>query len=64
MKSIKIHCNKCKREIVVNEFGYLEDHLSVTKTWGYGSPIDGETHSFDLCFECYTDMLDKFEIPV
>jgi len=64
MKSIKVYCNKCSREIPENELGYPEDHLSVTKKWGYGSPIDGDKHSFDLCFECYKAMTEEFEIPI
>ena len=59
-----ISCNQCGRSIEKNDFGYLEDHLCVTKTWGYGTTADGETHSFDLCFDCCSEMIDGFEIPV
>lgn len=58
-----ISCNICGRQVKKNDFGYFEDHLSVTKTWGYGTPLDGETHTFDICFDCYSDMLDNFVIP-
>ena len=59
----EICCNMCGHQISKNGFGYFEDYLSVTKTWGYGTPIDGETHSFNLCFKCYSDMIDQFMIP-
>ena len=58
-----VSCNMCGRQVGKNEFGYFEDHLSVTKTWGYGTTSDGETHSFDLCFDCYSDLSDSFVIP-
>lgn len=59
----KVNCNQCGREIGKNVFGYLEDHLSVTKTWGYGTSSDGETQEFELCFDCYSNMTEKFVIP-
>ena len=59
----QVCCNMCGRQVGKNDFGYFEDHLSVTKTWGYGTPSDGETHTFDLCFECYSDMSKSFVIP-
>jgi len=60
----KIYCNLCGRQITRNCFGYLEDHLSVTKTWGYGPPADGETHSFDICYDCYDKVSEQFKIPL
>lgn len=58
----KIYCNKCSREILRNREGYFADHLFVEKKWGYGSVIDGEEHSFDLCEECYIDFIKSFKI--
>ncbi len=59
----KIICNKCGREIpVVNgraEIGVF----STDFTWGYFSNKDGERHSFDLCEDCYDEMLSGFKIP-
>ncbi|MCL2399186.1 MAG: hypothetical protein FWC91_05490 [Defluviitaleaceae bacterium] len=59
----EVLCNLCGSQIKKNAFGYFEDYLSVTKTWGYGSPADGETHSFDLCYDCYADIVKRFQIP-
>ena len=59
----EVCCNLCGRQVGKNDFGYFEDHLSVAKTWGYGTTADGETHAFDLCFDCYSDLAEKFVIP-
>ena len=59
----EVSCNLCGRKVGKNDFGYFEDHLSVTKTWGYGTIADGETHSFDFCIDCYSDLADRFVIP-
>ena len=59
----EVSCNLCGRQVGKNDFGYFEDHLSITKTWGYGTTADGETHAFDICFDCYSDITDSFVIP-
>ena len=58
-----VRCNMCGKLIEKNCFGYFEDYLAVTKTWGYESPIDGETHAFCLCYACYEDLAARFVIP-
>lgn len=58
-----LHCNKCGRAIGKNDFGYFDDHASFNKTWGYHSPIDGETHDFDICIDCYLEWIHQFQIP-
>ena len=32
--------------------------------WDYFSEKDGERHSFDLCEECYDELVNQFRIPV
>ena len=59
----QVRCNCCGTQVKKNDLGYIADYLSVNKTWGYDSPIDGETHNFDLCFECYAQIVDRFQIP-
>lgn len=54
----KIICNKCGKEIVE------ADVLSVDKRWGYFSNKDNEVHHFDLCEECYNEMISTFQIPI
>ena len=60
----EVKCNLCGQQLNKNDFGYIDDHLSINKTWGYGQPCDGETHAFDLCYECYTDLVSRFKIPM
>lgn len=60
----KIICNKCGKEIVVQNGIAREDYLSVDKRWGYFSGKDSQTDSFDLCEECYDSFVATFLIPV
>jgi len=56
-------CNECGRAVEKNAFGYFEDYISLEKNWGYHSPYDGESHSIDLCLDCYNGWISKFQIP-
>ncbi len=60
----KLVCNKCGKEVhVIN--GIPEQELcQVDMQWGYFSNKDGEKHSFDLCEECYDELVKSFKIPV
>jgi len=58
-----VTCNMCKRNVNKDEAGYFEDHVSISKAWGYHSPYDGEVHAIDVCVDCYQDWTAKFEIP-
>lgn len=60
----KIICNKCGKEICVNEGRPETDVLTVEKRWGYFSRKDNEIHEFDLCEECYDEMIRTFAIQV
>ena len=59
-----VRCNYCGRDVEKDTTGYFEDHISLTKHWGYHSPYDGESHIIDLCVDCYQDWTSQFEIPV
>jgi hypothetical protein len=58
-----VRCNRCGRELLKDEAGYFEDYLSVSKKWGYHSPMDGDLHEFDLCIDCYNEWVKGFQIP-
>ena len=58
-----VRCNVCGREMQKENPGYFEDHVSLSKTWGYFSPFDGEAHDIDVCVDCYKDWIARFEIP-
>jgi hypothetical protein len=53
----------CGHGIGKTEMEYFDDYLSVEKTWGYHSPMDGEAHEFDICAGCYRDWVKAFKIP-
>ncbi len=59
----KIICNKCGKEIAVENGIAREDVLSVEKRWGYFSGKDNEVHRFDLCESCYDEIVVAFQIP-
>lgn len=59
----KIICNKCGKEIAVENGIAREDVLSVEKRWGYFSEKDNEVHRFDLCESCYDEIVAAFQIP-
>jgi len=60
---VDVRCNMCGCDICKDASGYLEDHVSLSKDWGYLSPFDGESHAIDLCVDCYRDWIAKFAIP-
>ena len=58
-----VRCNWCGKHIAKNAFGYFEDFIAVSKTWGYGLPIDGETHVFNICYDCYEEFAARCVLP-
>lgn len=60
----KVICNKCGKEIAVENGHLAEDMLQIEKRWGYPSEKDNEVHVFDLCEQCYDDLTAAFLIPV
>ena len=60
----QVVCNKCGRQLKV-ENGYLKEGcFSVDHAFGYFIKRDGLCHSFDLCEECYQEWIDSFEVPL
>ena len=57
-------CNKCKKELKVAGGILMEGCFRGNIRFGYFSNRDGNEHSFDLCEECYEEMIDGFAIPV
>lgn len=60
----KIICNKCGKEVSVENGHSEEEMFHVEHAWGYFSGKDGEKHSFDLCEACYDEIVNSFCIPV
>ncbi len=61
---VKIICNRCGKEIIVKNGIPEEDVLSVQKRWGYFSNKDNEAHEFELCEQCYDQIVSGFRFPV
>lgn len=59
-----IICNGCGRKLEATGSVIRNDWLSVDKAWGYFSEKDGCIHSFDLCEECYDNMIHQFAVEV
>lgn len=63
-KLVRAVCNKCGRLLKV-EGGYLKEGcFSADVAFGYFSRKDGTVHSFDLCEDCYDEMVSQFKVPV
>lgn len=60
----KIICNKCGKEIKVVRGVAQEDYLSVEKRWGYFSNKDNQYDAFDLCEDCYDELVAGFKITI
>ena len=56
----KVVCNGCGREIPLEQADYFHGE----KTWGYFSEQDGRQDSFDLCENCYREMIDGFRVKI
>lgn len=61
---MKVVCNKCGRQLKV-ENGYLKEFcFTGDAAFGYFSHKDGTVHHFDLCEDCYDDLTVQFAVPV
>ena len=54
-----ITCNKCGKTIPDNE-----ENIHISNTFGYYSDFDMETHRFDLCQDCYKNLINSMTIPI
>ncbi len=60
----KIICNKCGKEIPVIKGVAQEDFLQVNKRWGYFSNKDNQEDAFDLCEDCYDELVTGFKFKI
>lgn len=60
----KIICNRCGRNIPVIQGVPREDVLEVSKRWGYFSEKDNRLDEFDLCEQCYDEIISEFKIKI
>lgn len=60
----EVICNRCGREMTV-ENGILKEGCFVGKQlFDYFSNKDGQIHEFDLCEACYDEWIQSFQVPV
>lgn len=57
-------CNGCGRKLKVEGGVLREGCFEGKQSFGYFSSRDGESHSFDLCEDCYDRLVRQFCIPV
>ena len=55
-------CNGCGKKQVVERGILREGSFSVDYSWDYFSEKDGEIHHWDLCEECYDQLIRQFAI--
>ena len=60
----KIICNKCGKEIWVRGGIPQEEVLEVEKRWGDHSRKDNQVDRFDLCEDCYDELVESFQIKI
>lgn len=62
-KLVQAVCNKCGRALKVED-GYLKEGcFSAEAAFGYFSRKDGIVQSFDLCEDCYDQLVSQFAVP-
>ncbi|MCT4542524.1 MAG: hypothetical protein N4A63_03145 [Vallitalea sp.] len=57
----EVYCNKCGKLIYSDEIKEKVDYIDVSKEWGYFSNKDMEIHHFDLCEQCYDELIKTFK---
>ena len=60
----RVLCNRCGKDLRVENGILKEGCLSVDYCFGYFSKKDGTKIRFDLCEECYEEITSRFAIPV
>lgn len=64
MELKEMKCNKCGKNIKIENGIVREGVFNVEYNWGYFSKRDGEKDIFDLCENCYEEMIKEFLINV
>lgn len=59
-----LSCNCCGKSFKMENGIMMEDAFEATKEWGYFSERDMEVHHFNLCEDCYNQLISQFKIPV
>lgn len=57
-------CNGCGKRLAVDKGIIREGAIGVDHLWDYFSEKDGQIHHFDLCEDCYDQLISCFKIAV
>ena len=60
----KVICNGCGKKLIVAKGILREGCFPVNHLWDFFSEKDGEIHRFDLCENCYDQLVPQFKIEV
>lgn len=60
----QVFCNKCGKELKVENGILKEGCFKSRQSFDYFSDKDGIIQEFDLCEKCYDDFVETFQIPV
>lgn len=61
---LQVACDKCGRNMIVENGIIKEGIFSIDYKWGYFSDKDGVTHSIDICEECYDKLIKDNDIKI
>lgn len=59
----RVQCNMCGKELRVENGILKEGCFHGSQNFGYFSGRDGLVERFDLCEECYGELVRSFKIP-
>lgn len=57
-------CNCCGKKMVVENGILREGAMTINHAWDFFSEKDGEIHHWDICEECYDNMVNQFKIEM
>ena len=62
-KTKEVLCNKCGKSMSVENYGdtLVLVGCSIEVIFPYGSNKDGDVHKFDLCDDCYDELVGAFK---
>ena len=60
----ELYCNKCGKQMKVENEIVKEGSFTVDYRWDYFSGKDGRRHQFDLCESCYDEVVNSFKCPI
>lgn len=63
-KNTELFCNACGKKIKIEHGILKEDVFEASKEWGYFSKKDLQFHKFNICEECYENIVATFKIPI